>query len=121
MIPVVPGACGRGVALTTSTPRLNCARSYREAIGIGTVKRCVGRRSIRIRLRANRHRHLRAIRIYVGRRLVRVLRGRRFPASVRVTSPAKGNSFTVRIVRVTTKGRRLVERRHYLRCAAGTR
>jgi hypothetical protein len=38
-----------------------------------------------------------------------------------VTSPARGNRFTVRIVRVTTNGRRLVQRRHYLRCAAGTR
>jgi putative CocE/NonD family hydrolase len=118
MIPVIPGACGRGAALTASTPGLKCARSYREAIGLGTTaKGCTGRRTVRVRLRPNRHRHLRAIRIYVGHRLVRVLKGRRrYPASVRVKSPATGNRFTVRIVRVTKKGRRLVERRHYLRC-----
>jgi putative CocE/NonD family hydrolase len=123
MLPVIPGACERGAALAATTPHVQCAQSYREAIGIGggTVGRCVGRRSILIHLRAARHRRLRSIRIYVGGRLARVFRGRRFPASVRVTSPAKGNRFTVRIVRVTTKGRRLVERRHYLRCAAGTR
>lgn len=96
---------GRVGTLTGATP------------GQSNAGRCVRRRSISIRLRAGRHRHLRAVRIYAGGRLVRVLKGGQLPARVRLTPPAKGNSFRVRIVRVTATGRRLVERRYYRQCA----
>ena len=74
-------------------------------------RRCVSRRNFRIRLR----RGLVSARVYVNRRRVRTIRGRRLRAPVDLRGLPRGR-FTVRIVGRTRSGRRVVARRAYRTC-----
>jgi hypothetical protein len=85
-------------------------------LGLPSSRRCVSRRSFRIRLRAPRGQRLRSARVSVAGRRARVLRGRRLRAVVDLRGLPAGR-VTVRIRAVTTRGRRLSATRTYRTCA----
>ena len=84
-------------------------------LGLPSARKCVSRRSFRIRLRAPRGQRLRSARVEVAGRRARVLRGRRLRAVVDLRGLPRGR-VTVRIRAVTTRGRRITARRTYRTC-----
>lgn len=76
---------------------------------------CASRRSFFIRLRAPRGQRLRRATVFVNGRKVRVLRGRRLRARVNLRGLPRG-AFSVRVVAVTTTGRRVSGTRRYHTC-----
>jgi hypothetical protein len=85
------------------------------AVVLPPSRRCVSRRSFRIRLRVPRHRRVTRATVYVGSRRVAVRRGRRLTSPVNLRGLPKGR------VRVTIKlrlrgGRTLTQHRTYRTC-----
>jgi putative cofactor-binding repeat protein len=80
-----------------------------------STKRCVSRRSFRIRLRQPRGVTLKEARVFVNGRRVRVVRGKRLSAPVDLRGLPKGR-FTVQVTVTATDGRKLTERRRYRTC-----
>jgi hypothetical protein len=87
-----------------------------SALGLPSAKRCVSRRSFRIRVRAPRGQRLRSARVSVAGRRTRVLRGKRLRAVVDLRGLPAGR-VVVRIRAVTTRGRRITATRTYRTCA----
>ncbi len=81
-----------------------------------TPRRCVSRRSFRIRIRQRSGDPVRSAQVLVNGRRVRTVRGRRLTAPIDLRGLPKGTA-TVRIVARTRSGRRLVGQRRYLTCA----
>ena len=87
-----------------------------NALGLPSTRRCVSRRSFRLRLRAPRGQRLRSARVYVNGRRVAVRRGRRLTAPVNLRGLPRG-TVKVRVVATTRAGRRVVAQRRYRTCA----
>jgi hypothetical protein len=83
--------------------------------GVRKARRCT-RRSVTFHLPARRGKRLRLARVYVNGKRVRVVRGRRLRAPVRLRRVPR-RAFTVRIRAVTRSGRRVTAKRHYPACA----
>jgi hypothetical protein len=82
---------------------------------------CRSRRDFMIRLREPKRGRLRAARVYVNGKRVRVIRGgKRLRARINLKGLPAGR-VTVRVVAVTTTGRRVVEKRRYRTCAGRRR
>jgi hypothetical protein len=77
--------------------------------------RCIARH-LRIRLRLRRGVRVTSARLYINRRRVRVVRGKRLRSLIDLGTPPPGR-FTVRIVARTPSGRRIVQKRRYTTCA----
>jgi hypothetical protein len=90
------------------------------ALGLPAPRRCTSRRSFRIRLRHPRGDPLRRAVVYVNRRRVRVLRGRRLRARVNLRGLPRGR-YTIRIQARTRSGKRLTELRRYRTCTPRSR
>jgi hypothetical protein len=97
-----------------------------SSTGTSTARKCVSRRSFRIRLRAPKGQRLRRATIFVagkrvavrvGKRRLSALTGRRLTAPGSLRGLPKGR-FTVRVEAVTRSGRRLVDLRSYRTCTA---
>ena len=79
-------------------------------------KKCVSRRKFPIRLRAPKGQRLARATVYVNGKRVQTIRGRkRLRAPVDLRGLPKGK-FKVRIVAVTSQGRRIVSTRTYRTC-----
>ena len=81
-------------------------------------RRCVSRRRFRIRVRNLPGTTVADAVIFVNRRRVRTLRGRRIGAFVDLRGLPKG-TFFVRIIAITTDGRTIEGRRRYRTCVPG--
>ena len=78
-------------------------------------RRCRSRRSFTIRLREPKRGRLVAARVYVNGKRVKVVRGKRLRARVNLRGLPKGR-YTVRVVAITSTGRRVTETRRYRTC-----
>jgi hypothetical protein len=81
---------------------------------------CRSRRRFTIRLREPKRGRLVAARVYVNGKRVKVIRGKRLKARINLTGLPKGR-YTVRVVAITSTGRRVTEKRRYRTCAPGQR
>ena len=93
----------------------DCRASRRKTIQLPSAVPCRSLRSFTIRLRRPRRGRIRSARVFVDGKRVRVIRGRRLRARVDLRGLPKGR-YTVRVVVITTRGRRIVERRRYRTC-----
>ena len=95
-------------------------RSLADSAGLPSTRRCLSRRSFRIRLRA-RGRRIRSARVWVNGRRVKVQRrGRRLTARVDLRGLTK-RTVRVKVRVVTRSGRRIVDDRRYRTCRPGRR
>ncbi len=78
--------------------------------------RCRSRRNFVIRLRQPKRGRIVSARVYVNGKRVRVVRGKRLRARINLRGLPKGR-YTVRVVVVTSTGRRITERRRYRTCS----
>jgi hypothetical protein len=104
--------CGRSQTtgpVTTTGPTPPTPTSTNPAL------RCIARH-LRIRLRLRRGVRVTSARLYINRRRVRVVRGKRLRSLIDLGTPPPGR-FTVRIVARTPSGRRIVQKRRYTTCA----
>jgi hypothetical protein len=76
---------------------------------------CRSRRSFVIRLREPKRGRLVAARVYVNGKRVKLLRGKRLRARVNLRGLPKGR-YTVKVVAITSTGRRVTEKRRYRTC-----
>jgi hypothetical protein len=110
---------GEGVVgqLAGGPPLRGTIAAQRPGIGLPAARdrACRSRRNFSIRLREPRRGRLTEARVYVNGRRVRVVRGRRLRARVNLTGLPKG-TFTVRVVAMTTSGRRFTSTRRYRTC-----
>ena len=97
-----------------------CRASRRSTIGLPSSRSCRSRRDFTIRLRRPAVGRIRSARVYVNGKRVRVLRGRRLRARVDLRGLPPGR-YTVRVVVITTRGKRIVEKRRYKTCFPGAR
>lgn len=102
-----------GTAASVSLPAGTSTLRISQPAPIALSPRCQGRR-VRVRVRAPRGDRLRSVRVYVGRKRVRLIRGRALRHAIHVRLPAAGAKVTVRAT--TRKGRRLVRHRTYGSC-----
>jgi sugar lactone lactonase YvrE len=84
--------------------------------GGGTVSACVRIQSLRLRIRQQGRVRLRSATVYVNGRRVKRLRGSAVTAAFTVSHLPR-SSFSVKVVAVTTRGRKLVSRKRYTNCA----
>ena len=101
-----------GQQLLLRALRWNDGPPVRAALGLPSSRRCVSRRSFTIRLHDPRGRRLRAARVYVNGKRVRVTRGR---ARIDLRGRARG-TVKVRVVGRTRGGRRVEDTRRYRTC-----
>jgi len=85
------------------------------AVVLPSSRRCVSRRSFRIRLRVPRKRKVRSATVYVGRKRVAVRRGKRLTSPVDLRGLPKGR-FKVTIKLRLRNGRTLTSHRRYRTC-----
>ncbi|MDQ1702582.1 MAG: hypothetical protein QOF57_1834 [Frankiaceae bacterium] len=90
------------------------------ALGLPAARACVSRRRFVVRVRAPRGTKLRSVRVYVGNRRAVTRSGSRLKVPVTLRGLPRGK-VRVRIVAVTTKGKRITVRRTYRTCAAKRR
>jgi hypothetical protein len=93
----------------------DCRASRRKTIQLPSARPCRSRRNFTIRLRRPKHGRIKVARVYVNGKRVKVVRGRRLRARVDLRGLPKGR-YTVRVVVVTTRGKRIVETRRYRTC-----
>jgi hypothetical protein len=98
----------------------DCRASRRKTIQLPSSRTCQSRRSFLIRLRQPTRGRIRTARVYVDGKRVKVLRRGRLTARVDLRGLPKGR-YTVRVVVITTRGRRIVERRRYRTCIPNPR
>jgi hypothetical protein len=77
--------------------------------------RCRSRRNFVIRLREPKRGRIVSARVYVNGKRVKVVRGKRLRARINLRGLPKGR-YTVRVVVVTSTGRRITEKRRYRTC-----
>ena len=94
--------------------------SHTDLIRVLSPRACASRRRFAIRLRAPHGQRLRHATVFVNGRRVRVVRGARLRAAVDLRGLPRG-TFVVRVVAVTTRGRRLTDTRRYHTCIPGHR
>ena len=83
--------------------------------GMPSTRRCVSRRSFRIRIRERRGRKYTTAQVFVNRKQVAVRRGKRITAAINLRGLPKGR-YTVKIVVVTTTGEIITGTRRYRTC-----
>jgi sugar lactone lactonase YvrE len=114
------GASGQGCAFEPTTPGpapsagvIVTATANR---GGATVSACVRIQSLRLRIRQRGRLRLRSATVFVNGRRVKRLRGSAVTAAFTVSDLPR-SSFTLKVVAVTTGGRKLVSRKRYRNCA----
>jgi sugar lactone lactonase YvrE len=111
--PTTPGPAPRaGVTVTATTFH---GGGSRKGGGPG-AKACVHVQALSLRIRQQGRVRLSSATIYVNGRRVKQLSGARVTSPFKLTQLPR-SSFTVKIVAVTTKGRRLVTTKHYANCS----
>jgi hypothetical protein len=86
-----------------------------EVIGLPSRRRCASRRKFRIRVRRVSGVSYASVAVFVNGKRVKIVRGARTTARVDLSGLPKGR-FSVRIVVVTTDGRKLSHTRKYRTC-----
>jgi hypothetical protein len=95
-----------------------CRASRRKTIQLPSARTCRSRRDFSIRLRQPRRGRIRAARVFVNGKRVKVIRShprRRLRSRVNLRGLPAGR-YTVRVVVTTTRGRRIVTTRRYRTC-----
>ena len=92
-----------------------CRASRRRAIRLPSARTCRSRRDFTIRLRQPRRGRIKAVRVYVNDKRVKVVRGRRVRSRIDLRGLPRGR-YTVRVVVTTTRGQTIVSRRRYRTC-----
>jgi hypothetical protein len=101
---------------TPSAPLATPKPVVQQAAALPSNRRCVSRRRFRIRLRQTKADPLVRATVFLGKKKVRVVTGRRLTAVVDLRGLPKGR-FTVRVVGVTRSGKQAVSQRKYRTCA----
>src|SRR4051794_37023022 len=115
-----PGGGGVVGHLGGGPPLVGTAADQQPHVTLPPVRRtCRSRRSFTIRLREPRRGRLRRAAVFVNGRRVRTVTGRRLRARVDLRGLPRGR-YRVRVVAVTTTGRRLVRTRAYRTCVSVT-
>jgi sugar lactone lactonase YvrE len=111
-------ACGLEPTNPGLSPRvaLSISAGARPKRGGAGVKACVRIGSLRLRVSQRGRVRLRSATVYVNGRRVRQLHGSGVTAPFTLSKLPR-SSFTVKIVAVTTSGKRLVSSKHYGNCA----
>lgn len=112
--PTTPGPAPRARVVVTAT--VNRGGGKGTANGPASVSACVRIQSLRLRIHQQGRVRLRSASVYVNGRRIRGLRGAAVTAPFTVSHLPR-TSFTVKVVAVTTRGRRLVSSRRYTNCA----
>ena len=93
----------------------DCRASRRKTIQLPSSRTCRSRRNFFIRLHRPGRGRIMTARVYVNGKRVKVLRGKRVRAQVDLRGLPAGR-YTVRVVVITSRGRRIVEKRRYRTC-----
>jgi len=115
-----PGACKAGVS-TGASPVSTPSGALPPAFGPGGVisapsnKKCVSRRKFRIRIRKRKGLKYETAIVFVNKKRVRAVKGRRLTAPVDLRGLPKGR-FTVQITVITTTGAIISGKRTYRTC-----
>jgi hypothetical protein len=114
------GGSGQGCAFEPTTrgpaPPVGVIVTATPNRGGATVSACVRIRSLRLRIHQRGRVRLRSATVFVNGRRVKRLRGSAVTAAFTVSHLPR-SSFSVKVVAVTTRGRKLVWRRRYKNCA----
>jgi hypothetical protein len=115
-----PGACKAGVStgaspVTTPSGALPPAFGPNGVISIPSNKKCVSRRKFRIRIRKRKALKYETAIVFVNKKRVRVVKGKRLTAPVDLRGLPKGR-FTVQITVITTAGAIVTGKRTYRTC-----
>ncbi len=106
------------VVMPTVNP---AATPDRDALGLPAPKRCVSRRSFRLRLTPPRGERFRSVTVYVGKRKARTVRGKALrSARIDLRGLPKG-TVRVKVVARTARGRTVEQVRRYRTCTAKKR
>jgi hypothetical protein len=97
-----------------------CRAQRRDTIQLPSTRPCRSLRNFTIRLRRPKRGRIKSARVYVNGKRVKVLRGKRLRARVDLRGLPKGR-YTVRVVVITTRGKRIVEKRRYRTCIPNPR
>lgn len=97
-------------------PRPLPALKTSQVLSLPSARRCVSRRSFRIRLRTPRGASITRVVVRVNNKRVRTVRGRRITAPVSLRGLPRGR-FTVSIEIATADGRKVTAKRRYRTCA----
>ncbi len=87
-----------------------------DIVSLPSAKRCVSRRRFRIRLRAPKGVQLASAEVFVGKKRVKAVKGKRLTAPIDLRGLPKGR-FTVKVVAKAADGRTVTETRRYRTCA----
>jgi hypothetical protein len=98
----------------TPTPTPTPAPAVAPA-ALPSNRKCVSRRKFTIRLRESKDDPLASVKVYLGKKRVKVVSGARLTAQIDLRGLPKGR-VTVRVVGVTRSGRTVVSRRRYRTC-----
>lgn len=114
-----PGACKAGVSTgpspVTTPGALPPAFGPNGVISIPSNKKCVSRRKFRIRIRKRKNLKYETAIVFVNKRRVKVVKGKRLTAPVDLRGLPKGR-FTVQITVITTSGAIITGKRVYRTC-----
>lgn len=115
-----PGTCKAGVStgaspVTTPSGALPPAFGPGGVISIPSNKQCVSRRKFRIRIRKRKNLKYETAIVFVNKKRVRVVKGKRLTAPVDLRGLPKGR-FTVQITVITTTGAIITGKRTYRTC-----
>ncbi|MCU0314596.1 MAG: choice-of-anchor L domain-containing protein [Solirubrobacteraceae bacterium] len=114
-----PGACKAGVTTGPAPVQpggLPPAFGPNGVISVPSNKKCVSRRKFRIRIRKRKNLKYETAIVFVNKKRVRVVKGRRLTAPVDLRGLPKGR-FTVQITVITTTGAIISGKRTYRTCA----
>ncbi|MBI5105796.1 MAG: right-handed parallel beta-helix repeat-containing protein [Solirubrobacterales bacterium] len=110
--PVTPATA----PVTAAGPPAAALPAFAQVVQLPSARRCVSRRSFRIRLRIPRGVAVSSATVLVDGRRVKVVKGRRLTAPVDLRGLPKGR-FTVKITLATADGRTIAGSRTYRTCA----
>jgi hypothetical protein len=98
----------------------DCRKARTKTVRLPSTKTCRSRRDFTIRLRRPARGRIASVRVYVGSKRVKVLRGPRVRTRIDLRGlPRK--RYTVRVVVKTTLGETITERRRYRTCVPRSR
>jgi hypothetical protein len=93
----------------------DCRATRTSTVQLPSARTCRSRRNFSIRLRKPKRGRIKEARVYVNGKRVRVLRGKRLRSKVDLRGLPAGR-YTVKVVVITTRGKRLTTTRRYRTC-----
>lgn len=98
----------------------DCRAQRTKSIQLPSTRSCRSRRDFTIRLRQPQRGRIKAVRVYVNGKRVRLLRGSRLKARIDLRGLPR-RRYTVRVVVTTSRGATITERRRYRTCIPSSR